>query len=118
MDEMEVNQEHINTLLNMGFHYEGVKRALRLAKNDLNEAVAILTEDHPTTGYDTLYDVGNLDVEMREPYGCTSQGTTAVMYGPALPPTYDEAVEGGSSTRVCSPHQALGRVIRQSCNFW
>lgn len=115
---MEVNQEHINTLLNMGFHYEGVKRALRLAKNDLNEAVAILTEDHPTTGYDTLYDVGNLDVEMREPYGCTSQGTTAVMYGPALPPTYDEAVEGGSSTRVCSPHQALGRVIRQSCNFW
>lgn len=86
---MEVNQEHVNTLLNMGFQYEDTRRALRLAKNDLNEAVAILTDDHPTTSYDTMYDI---DVDMRESYN-TAQ-TTSTIYGPSLPPTYDEAVEG------------------------
>ena len=38
------SDEHITMLLNMGFSdIEFVRKALMLAKNDLNDAVAILT---------------------------------------------------------------------------
>ena len=83
---MEVDQEHVQTLLSMGFPHEmDVRKALRLAKNSLNDAVAILTNDHPTTNFDTLDEI---DVEMRD----LAKGSTAPVYGPNLPPTYDEAV--------------------------
>lgn len=45
MDE----DESLSTLLAMGFPDIGeIKRALRLAKNDLSEAVAILTNEQPS----------------------------------------------------------------------
>lgn len=52
---MEVNEAHVHTLLNMGFPSEtDIRHALRFSKNDLNDAVAYLTDDHSTTNYDHL----------------------------------------------------------------
>ena len=83
---MEVDQDHVQTLLSMGFPNESdVRKALRLAKNSLNDAVAILTNDHPTTNFDTLDEI---DVEMKD----LAKGSSDPVYGPNLPPTYDEAV--------------------------
>ena len=49
-DTMESEDENISTLLCMGFpDIAEIKRALRLAKNDLNEAVAILTNEQVCT---------------------------------------------------------------------
>lgn len=65
---MELNDGHVSMLLNMGFHLEDVQRALAFARNDLQEAVAILTDDHPTTRYTSLYE--------------TPVDTGTSMYGP------------------------------------
>ncbi|ELT87806.1 hypothetical protein CAPTEDRAFT_215537 [Capitella teleta] len=54
---MEVNEEHVQTLLCMGFYEVEVRCALKMAKNDLNDAVAILTNEHPTTSFDTMKDL-------------------------------------------------------------
>ena len=63
--EMEGDDENINTLLCMGFpDVAEIKRALRLAKNDLNEAVAILTNEQPLSSYGTVDDL-SLDVDMK-----------------------------------------------------
>ena len=63
MDE----DENISTLLAMGFpDILEIKRALRLAKNDLNEAVAILTNEQPLSSYGTMTDL-SLDVDMKYP---------------------------------------------------
>ena len=49
------DDENISTLLAMGFPDIGeIKRALRMAKNDLNEAVTILTNDSGGGGGDTF----------------------------------------------------------------
>ena len=62
MDE----DENISTLLAMGFpDIPEIKRALRLAKNDLNEAVAILTNEQPLSSYGTMTDL-SLDVDMKQ----------------------------------------------------
>lgn len=62
---MEGDDENINTLLCMGFpDVAEIKRALRLAKNDLNEAVAILTNEQPLSSYGTVDDL-SLDVDMK-----------------------------------------------------
>ena len=88
---MEVDEEHVQTLLSMGFPSElDIRKSLRLAKNSLNDAVAILTNDHPTTNFDTLDEI---DVEMKD----LAKGSTVPVYGPNLPPTYDEAI----SSDVC-----------------
>ena len=88
---MEVDQDHVQTLLSMGFPNESdVRKALRLAKNSLNDAVAILTNDHPTTNFDTLDEI---DVEMKD----LAKGSSDPVYGPNLPPTYDEAVSSDVS---------------------
>lgn len=82
---MEVDEEHVNTLLNMGFPSEPeVRRALKMAKNDLNDAVAYLTNDHPTSPYDTLDDIEMQDLHPKS--------VTSPVFGPAPPPSYDEAV--------------------------
>ena len=61
----EGDDENINTLLCMGFpDVAEIKRALRLAKNDLNEAVAILTNEQPLSSYGTVDDL-SLDVDMK-----------------------------------------------------
>lgn len=50
---METEEEqHITTLLCMGFpDADVIRKALRLAKNDINEAVALLTNESPGLGY-------------------------------------------------------------------
>ena len=48
------DDENISTLLSMGFPDLGlIKRALRMANNDLNEAVAILTNESTGDTRDT-----------------------------------------------------------------
>lgn len=74
MDVMEIqeNDENISTLLAMGFPEIGeIKRALRLAKNDMNEAVAILTNDQSVSSYGPVADL-NVDVDMKESTGSKS----------------------------------------------
>lgn len=40
-------EENITTLLSMGFeNIEDIRKALQLGKNDINEAVSILTNEH------------------------------------------------------------------------
>lgn len=41
------HEENIATLLSMGFeNIDDIKKSLRLGKNDINEAVSILTNEH------------------------------------------------------------------------
>jgi len=41
------HEENITTLLSMGFeNIDDIRKALRLSKNDINEAVSILTNEH------------------------------------------------------------------------
>ena len=54
MDE----DENLSMLLSMGFpDINEIRRALRLAKNDVNEAVAILTNEQPLSSYGTVDDL-------------------------------------------------------------
>ncbi len=72
---MDVEDENISTLMAMGFPDIGeIKRALRLAKNDLNEAVAILTNDQSLSSYGPVADL-NIDVDMKEVAG-VSKGSS------------------------------------------
>ena len=100
---MDVDNESVQTLLNMGFPSEvEIRRALKLSKNDLSEAVAILTNEPTTTNYDTLD-----DVEMRETERVSSR---PILHGPTLPPTYDEVVENVG----CSPVSFLSSSCQWS----
>lgn len=88
---MDIDEEAVQTLLNMGFPSEGeIRRALKLAKQDLSEAVAILTNENSTNTFDTMD-----DIEMKE----TDRGSTSrpPMYGPYLPNTYDESLANETS---------------------
>ncbi|XP_060555692.1 ubiquitin carboxyl-terminal hydrolase 24-like isoform X1 [Ruditapes philippinarum] len=79
---MDVDEDHVQTLLSMGFPSElDVRKALRAAKNSLNDAVAILTNDHPTQSFDTLDDIEMKDI---------AKSSTVPIYGPNLPPSYDD----------------------------
>ena len=72
---MDVEDENISTLMAMGFPDIGeIKRALRLSKNDLNEAVAILTNDQSVSSYGPVSDL-NIDVDMKEVAG-VSKGSS------------------------------------------
>jgi len=86
---MDGNDENIDMLCSMGFIRESAKKALRLAKNDLNEAVAILTGDHPTAGFDTLYETETF----------SSPPPSSTVYGPSLPPSYDAVVEADTAAQ-------------------
>jgi len=84
---MEVDEDHVQTLLSMGFPSElDVRKALHLAKNNLNDAVAILTNDHPTQSFDTLDDIEMKDIV---------KGSTVQVYGPTplLPSNYEDDTE-------------------------
>lgn len=71
---MDLEDENISTLMAMGFPDIGeIKRALRMAKNDLNEAVAILTNDQSVTSYGPVADL-NIDVDMKEPASTSKSG--------------------------------------------
>ncbi|XP_064624443.1 ubiquitin carboxyl-terminal hydrolase 24-like isoform X2 [Lineus longissimus] len=92
MPTMEVNEEHVHTLLSMGFPSESeIRKALRLGKNDLNEAVAYLTNETSVSGIDTLDDI---DVEMKDMHRGSGGQAEQMVYGPvnAPPPSYDEVV--------------------------
>uniref|UniRef100_A0ACB8F3P2 Uncharacterized protein n=1 Tax=Sphaerodactylus townsendi TaxID=933632 RepID=A0ACB8F3P2_9SAUR len=48
-------EQHTTTLLCMGFSDPAaIRRALRLAKNDINEAVALLTNERPGLHYEPM----------------------------------------------------------------
>ena len=60
---MDPNEDSLQMLIGMGFSdLTEIKRALSLSKNDLNEAVAILTNEQPGLSYDTVDEV----VEMKD----------------------------------------------------
>ena len=89
---MDVSDEHVQTLLCMGFPSESeIRRALKLAKNDLSEAVSILTDENHVTGYDNLED---LDVEMKD----VQLTSTSTYQSP--PPTYDDVLTTEESEKV------------------
>uniref|UniRef100_A0A8C5WGL6 Ubiquitin carboxyl-terminal hydrolase 24 n=1 Tax=Leptobrachium leishanense TaxID=445787 RepID=A0A8C5WGL6_9ANUR len=79
---METEEEqHMTTLLCMGFSDPGaIRKALRLAKNDINEAVALLTNERPGLDYG---------------YGERSGGDGGTGGGGGFdpPPAYHEVVE-------------------------
>ena len=96
---MEPSDENITSLLGMGFDDIGkVRKALRLAKNDLSEAVSILTGEDTREGFNDPETTG--DIEMKDQY---REGDTEIL-PPLLeippdqqhpkqpPPTYNEAV--------------------------
>ncbi len=81
----------MKTLMSMGFaDVTQMKRALRLAKNDVNEAVAILTNEQPGGSYDTLDEVEMKDLGHVGKGNKTDDGRSAP---DPPPPSYDEAVE-------------------------
>ena len=93
---MEPNEDSLQMLVGMGFSdLTEIKRALTLSKNDLNEAVAILTNEQPGMSYDTVDEV----VEMKEGVGGTGSGkskgerTEQRHLSDPAPPSYDEAIE-------------------------
>jgi ubiquitin carboxyl-terminal hydrolase 9/24 len=69
MDE----DENISMIISMGFtNIDEVKRALRIAKNDVNEAVSVLM-DQPLTSYGTVDDL-SLDYDMKYAGGSSGGG--------------------------------------------
>ena len=73
---MNDEDENLSLLLSMGFpNLQEIKRALRLAKNDLNEAVAILTNDQPMLGpYDPANDI-DIDMDMSKAANLSDGGS-------------------------------------------
>ncbi|MEQ2170516.1 hypothetical protein GOODEAATRI_001016 [Goodea atripinnis] len=95
---METEEEqHITTLLCMGFpDPDVIRKALRLAKNDINEAVALLTNESPGLGY------GYEPMESGPTTGLGSSGdgensgrTGTSGFDP--PPAYHDVVDGERS---------------------
>lgn len=75
-------EDNVATLLNMGFeNIDEITHALLLSKNDINEAVAILTNEHST------YNLRSEDVEMKD--APTSQALVPCV----APPPYESMVE-------------------------
>lgn len=90
MDNNFVSEENVQMILSMGFPSESeVRRALRMAKNDLSDAVAILTNEPPSTSYDM---VEEMDIDLKENPGRT--------YGPQLPPSYEEVYQENGQNKV------------------
>ncbi|MEE6495072.1 hypothetical protein FKM82_001943 [Ascaphus truei] len=93
---METEEEqHMTTLLCMGFSDPGaIRKALRLAKNDINEAVALLTNERPGLDYgyepmDSGGTRGSGDTGNRS--GSSGGGGGGTGFDP--PPAYHEVVE-------------------------
>lgn len=113
---MEVEEEHVHTLLSMGFLESEIRRALRRAKNDLNEAVAYLTNDQ--TLPNDWEEVDRIDdVEMKDIHPRSSQ----TMYSPDPPPSYDEvhAMDVSIVSSTCIAVFALYcRFYVNCCRFY
>lgn len=97
---MEADEEALQSLIHMGFSdVTEIKRALNEARNDLSEAVAILTNEKQDAGLS--YDVPTLS-EMKEmnTRGLGKGGNeymdlpnSPVKQSSDLPPSYDEVME-------------------------
>ncbi|XP_058887483.1 ubiquitin carboxyl-terminal hydrolase 24 isoform X3 [Acipenser ruthenus] len=90
---METEEEqHMTTLLCMGFpDADAIRKALRMAKNDINEAVALLTNESPGLGYG--YE------PMESGPGPSGDGESSGRSGSGSggfdpPPAYHDVVEG------------------------
>ncbi|XP_022101626.1 ubiquitin carboxyl-terminal hydrolase 24-like isoform X2 [Acanthaster planci] len=111
---MEPTEDNLQMLVNMGFSdLTEIKRALTLSKNDVNEAVAILTNEQPGLSYDTVDEV----VEMMEDVGGSgsssgkSKGERSEPrhHSDPAPPSYDEAVEPEEEAKLSArPDQDAG----------
>lgn len=103
---VEPNEDYVNTLLNMGF-VDGtqIRRALSLAKNDLNDAVALLTGEETGSSFELFEDTEIKDTETQPgsddggmdipPLVDPKDGDESEMYGDPRgepPPPYHEAV--------------------------
>jgi ubiquitin carboxyl-terminal hydrolase 9/24 len=121
------DDENLSMLLSMGFPDIGeIKRALRLAKNDINEAVAILTMEQPLSSYGTVDDLRdvNADIDMRDvnASGSTFIGpmnATAAQQRPGSSTT-DEGDKGGDGNSLEFPatnlYELEQRVFQVSRN--
>lgn len=102
------NEAYVNTLLNMGFVDSAqIRKALSLAKNDLNDAVALLTGEDTGSSFD-LKDTEVKDTETQHgsddggmdvipPLVDSREGEDSETYfdAPTVgepPPSYDEAM--------------------------
>ncbi|KAM9530104.1 ubiquitin carboxyl-terminal hydrolase 24 isoform 1-T1 [Salvelinus alpinus] len=93
---METEEEqHMTTLLCMGFpDAVAIRKALRLAKNDINEAVALLTNESPGLGY------GYEPMESGPAPGPSGDGESSGRTGTGgfdPPPAYHDVVESERS---------------------
>ena len=78
MDTTE--DENVAMLLSMGFpSVEQVRRALQMSKNDINEAVNLLTSEGSLTSYSTFDDLTGMDVSVQ---------TTSPYQVKQIPPFY------------------------------
>lgn len=87
-------EQHITTLLCMGFpDPDVIRKALRLAKNDINEAVALLTNESPGLGYGyELMESGPAPGLSSSGDGENSGRTGTGGFDP--PPAYHDVVDG------------------------
>ena len=93
---MEPSDENITLLLGMGFEDIGkVRQALEISKNDLNEAVSILTgEGNQDLGGDVMGDVEMKDSQYRQSRSdnLPTLDEIAMQNQKQQPPSYDEVV--------------------------
>ena len=78
---MDISEENVQALLNMGFPSENIRYALQIGKNDLSEAVAILTSEDPV---DIKRNFGETSTDLPQYH---SEINTSQM---APPPSYEE----------------------------
>ena len=98
MDE----DENISMLLSMGFpDINEIRRALRASKNDVNEAVAILTNEQPLSSYGTIDDLTSSSAT-------SSMDKQMAIHGPQTESEY------GDFFRQCD--QSIGQPEEKSKN--
>lgn len=102
---METEEEqHITTLLCMGFpDPDVIRKALRLAKNDINEAVALLTNESPGLGYG--YEP--MESGPAPSLGSSGEGENSGRTGTGgfdPPPAYHDVVDSEVRTCCISPN--------------
>lgn len=117
---METEEEqHITTLLCMGFpDPDVIRKALRLAKNDINEAVALLTNESPGLGYG--YEP--MESGPSPGLGTSGDGETSGRTGTGgfdPPPAYHDVVDSEVRTTLSlTEHQLRERGSEHIVSYW
>ena len=103
---MDISEDNVQMLLSMGFPNESeVRRALRQGKDDISEAVAILTNESRNPDFDILPDS---NVEMKEPRSEIGSQTSIIPYGPyQMAPVYDDSSETTSQQATDNSNQVI-----------